>query len=299
MATKRVCSFNKYGFCKYLETCRNFHEKEICENSQCEVRKCPLRHPKICKFLRDNGYCKFGEFCYFSHKIKKHTDLTEVKDLKKKVLAMENSAKEKDDLIKKLVHESNAKFENLQNEIEKKFQSFEESLNLLKKCVLDKDIVIESLENRLNEKLDKNTTKVKCSKCDFEGSSKHGLKVHMARKHTLHIDSKSKICEVCDQEFETLSKMKKHLKTHSYKKVEFKCVECDFVGSSEETMEVHYGKNHSDSFECGICEYKAETLESLEIHLVTCELFKCLYCNYSDKNLSEFKKHTTKEHEPG
>ena len=92
--------------------------------------------------------------------------------------------------------------------------------------------------------------------------------------------------------------MKKHLKTHSYKKVEFKCIECDFVGSSEETMEVHYGKNHSDSFECGICEYKAETLENLEIHLVTCEIFKCLYCIYSDKNLSEFKKHTTKEHDP-
>ena len=52
--------------------------------------------------------------------------------------------------------------------------------------------------------------------------------------------------------------MKKYLKTHTYKKIEFQCVECDFVGAIEETMEVHYGKNHSDSFECGICEYKAE-----------------------------------------
>ena len=37
---------------------------------------------------------------------------------------------------------------------------------------LRKDIVIESLENKLNDKSNKNT--VKCSKCDFEGSKKHG-----------------------------------------------------------------------------------------------------------------------------
>ena len=26
------------------------------------------RHPKCCKFLRDYGYCNFGEWCVFSHK---------------------------------------------------------------------------------------------------------------------------------------------------------------------------------------------------------------------------------------
>ena len=64
-------------------------------------------------------------------------------------------------------------------------------------------------------------------------------------------------------------------------------------------MEVHYGKNHSDSFECGICDYKAETFEQLKIHLCTCEIFKCRDCDFSEKNLSEFIKHTTKEHKPG
>ena len=155
------------------------------------------------------------------------------------------------------------------------------------------------MENKLNEKPDKNATKVKCNKCDFEGNSKHGLKVHMARKHTIHLDNKSRKCELCEQEFENEKEMKKHLKTHSYKKVEFKCVDCDFVGASEQTMDVHYGKKHSDSFECGICDYKAESYEQLEIHLFTCEIFKCRYCEFSEKNLSEFKRHTVKEHSPG
>ena len=87
MATQRVFFFfNKYGFCKYLETCINFHEKQICENSKCEVRKCPLRHPKLCKFYRDHGYCKFGEWCYFSHKRNKKIENTEVNELKIKFL---------------------------------------------------------------------------------------------------------------------------------------------------------------------------------------------------------------------
>ena len=206
---------------------------------------------------------------------------------------------QKIDSLQKLVHENTEKFEKLEIEIEKKFQCFEEGLKILKKCVSEKDILIEALENKLNEKSDKNTTKVKCSQCDFEGNSQHGLKVHMARKHTINVDNKSRKCELCDKEFENDRDMKKHLKTHSYKKVEFKCVDCDFVGASEETMNVHYGKKHSDSFECGICDYKAETYEQLKIHLFTCEIFKCRDCDFSDKNLGEFKKHTVKEHNPG
>jgi hypothetical protein len=78
-----------------------------------------------------------------------------------------------------------------------------------------------------------------CSICELEGNSKHGLKVHMARKHTLHLDNKSRKCELCEKKFENEKEMKRHLKTHSYKKVDVKCVDCDSVGASEETMEVY------------------------------------------------------------
>ena len=61
MATQTVCGFNKFGFCKYKDNCRRFHEKNLCENLNCEVKKCALRHPKKGKCLGDCGYCKFGE----------------------------------------------------------------------------------------------------------------------------------------------------------------------------------------------------------------------------------------------
>ena len=51
-------------FCKYKDNCKTFHEKNLCENLNCEVKKCALRHPKKGKCLGDCGYCKFGEWVY-------------------------------------------------------------------------------------------------------------------------------------------------------------------------------------------------------------------------------------------
>ena len=48
--------------------------------------------------------------------------------------------------------------------------------------------------------------------------------------------------------------MKRHMRNHSFNEAKFKCEDCDFVGQSGETMEVHIGKNHTDNFECGLCE---------------------------------------------
>ena len=50
--------------------------------------------------------------------------------------------------------------------------------------------------------------------------------------------------------------MKKHMLTHSYKRVEFKCDECNFYGTDDPAMERHYRKANSDLFECVLCELK-------------------------------------------
>ena len=63
MAAQNVCGFNKYGFCRYQDRCRKYHEKNLCENAKCVVKECVRRHPRFRKYLRDYGYCKFGEWC--------------------------------------------------------------------------------------------------------------------------------------------------------------------------------------------------------------------------------------------
>ena len=77
---------------------------------------------------------------------------------------------------------------------------------------------------------------------------------------------------------ENSSDLKKHLVIHSYKKIRCECEECDFIGLNEVTMEVHLGNLQFGKFECGLCDLEAGSLENLEIHFNTCEVYKCVRC---------------------
>ena len=88
----------------------------------------------------------------------------------------------------------------------------------------------------------------------------------------------SEQCTFCDLVFNDEKQMKKHMRTHSYSLVQYKCDLCDFMGYYEIDMDVHAAKHHGDKFECGLCEYEAKELEALEIHLLTCECYNCRIC---------------------
>ena len=119
----------------------------------------------------------------------------------------------------------------------------------------------------------------------------------MKRKHTEKSAPEfPRLCDLCDSRFENSNDLKTHMKSHSYKLVKFRCTECDFVGENDLTMDVHVGRYHAGDFECGLCENKFESLESLEVHLQTCEKFKCRLCELTGKTLSELKKHTKDRH---
>ena len=74
-----VCSFNKFGFCKFGLTCRKQHVSEKCSNKNCEIQKCSLRHPRTCRYFRDFGNCKFGEWCLFNHEIPISKEMEELR----------------------------------------------------------------------------------------------------------------------------------------------------------------------------------------------------------------------------
>ena len=63
---RNVCLYFKFGYCKHKDCCRKQHVKEVCVNKACEISTCSLRHPKICKFYREYGQCKFNP-CLFRH----------------------------------------------------------------------------------------------------------------------------------------------------------------------------------------------------------------------------------------
>ena len=68
------------------------------------------------------------------------------------------------------------------------------------------------------------------------------------------------------------------------------------MGENDESMFVHFGKVHSEKFDCGICECEVDTLENLEVHLVTCEVYECNHCDLKVKILSQMKTHIVKDH---
>ena len=127
------------------------------------------------------------------------------------------------------------------------------------------------------------------------------MKTHNKRKHTKAkfeegTDSYPKRCDLCEKLFESEIDMKKHLKTHSYKQIEYRFEECDFLGATPLTMEVHLGKSHSDQFECGLCEYVANNLEALDTHIFTCEIYEWYYEEERFKSLRDLKTHFETEH---
>ena len=99
---------------------------------------------------------------------------------------------------------------------------------------------MEVIEQEINTKRDKPSKyTLTCSECDFIGSIQNGLKVHKAKKHTAISENKSTMCEVCGESFKNGTELRKHSKSHSYKKANFKCEECDFIGVSEDSMLKH------------------------------------------------------------
>ena len=203
------------------------------------------------------------------------------------------------------------------NELQKKMKEMETKFtteNKFKDAKLD--MFEKKLDNLLNEneimseKLNKvellqknNEQKFKCKDCKFTTASEQGLKTHVTKKHKAESKKLENLqfpspCDLCNKELKSKSEMIKHMRTHSYKCIQFKCDKCEFWGSEDITMEVHAAKYHGDNFECALCEYIAKDLETLETHLATCEIYICNICDNRLKSLSDLKTHFVQKHKP-
>ena len=137
----------------------------------------------------------------------------------------------------------------------------------------------------------------RCEQCKFTTESNRGLKVHMTRKHTNLKENKyPQVCDFCDMQEYSSEGMKRHLKSHSFKKIIYKCEDCDFLAPNDLTLEVHAGRVHSGNFECGLCDYTGKNLEKLYLHKKTCETYTCIRCDKTFKNQGDCAVHLKKEH---
>ena len=47
---------------------------------------------------------------------------------------------------------------------------------------------------------------------------------------------------------------------------------------------------------CGLCEWKSDNLENLDIHLKSCEVYECQGCDQRFCSLTDVKLHIEEEH---
>ena len=95
--------------------------------------------------------------------------------------------------------------------------------------------------------------------------------------------------------------MKTHMKTHSYKRADYQCIDCDFCGDTTRTMNVHLGKHHLETYKFGLCDCDFKNLDDLELHLFTWEMYEFFEtnCDFSVKTISEIKQHIRGRNEAG
>ena len=156
-------------------------------------------------------------------------------------------------------------------------------------------------EGDVQQKKKEKDEKLQCKNCDFKATSINGLKIHMKRKHTSYVAENLPIkCDICDDKFKywddkpwEKEKIDEHRISHSYtstSELKFKCEECNFWGPNRLTMDMHVRKKHSEIISCGMCMLEVKNEETLETHIVTCEIYQCNECRTKFTTVSDIKK---------
>ena len=91
MAAQKLCTRNKFGYCKYNRQCQLKHNNQLCENEHCKISTCEMRHPKECIWFRDFERCKFSN-CAYKH-IKKRSFKSDFDSIAEKLKVIEEQIK--------------------------------------------------------------------------------------------------------------------------------------------------------------------------------------------------------------
>ena len=190
MTDKKLCFRHKFGYCKYNRQCPQKNVDDICENPDCHVSKCDLRHPKECIWFRDFQWCKF-QSCAYKHENKKNKFKKEVDILNYKIKKLEELIKQKEteeiDQLKKVNNleksEREKCLEAKVSALEKFVVRLEEKLELLEhedKGIEETDF---STFDKLHALVRSDSLKRTCEQCEFVARNEARLNVHKEIKH--------------------------------------------------------------------------------------------------------------------
>ena len=100
----------------------------------------------------------------------------------------------------------------------KKIASLKASLKKIQESLENSSLGKEIERINIHDKAEAPISKFKCSSCDYQARSSHGLKSHISRKHTKYDENLSSYkCEFCGSEFGTCKDLKEQMFKHSRK----------------------------------------------------------------------------------
>ena len=205
---ENVGKHNKFGFCKFQETCRFKHVKEICQEKSCEIETCSQIHPKECRYYKEYTRCKFGSYCFFRHEDKPRVNIQ--------------------------------KFEEKINTFEEEQTKLQAQINCLNQVMNEKVCAIKHLEKKLNtlEKaahLHEEMTKLSTSDDHFKQLDKKVKEVAQNNFILVHsVDDLERCMKSLQNQMELLLKQYKH----------YSCTLCGKVFQNEVAWRSHIRSEH-------------------------------------------------------
>ena len=230
-----VCQYDKFGFCRFKESCKRKHYSEVCENlSMCiNIKKCPKRHPKMCRRFNTDNICRFKEECAYSHKrINANEDVNGLKDKVDKLEKMVKELTKKVEIhnleqMEKVLHALTRKVLSQEKEIEAMKNNIKTNKNEVNENCLQKESSFNisdikhssSTPKVLKDKGETETSEedmLNCKECNYKCKKEQSLKKHMTTKHESHK------CKECNEELSTFMELLQHVAKHHSKDKEEK-----------------------------------------------------------------------------
>ena len=270
MLNESICKHNQTGFCKFREKCRKTHENEECQNqSDCTIKECTKRHPKVCRTFDRTGKCRLKEDCAY-----KHEDQNNLKNEMVEILtkhAIEMIAMQEDiNQLKLVIQFMASKIDSYETELQKRSELnktlVEATLEVEEQYELERDEIVTSNYSDY----------IHCDYCAYKCQRENTMARHMMNEHK---DVKS--CDVCGIEYGTNDLLKEHKqKKHSDIKRADESVGMDKKMDSESDLYTEE-LNETDT------ESSTESDSSM---------YDCVDCPEKFKDLSDLISHTDENH---
>ena len=227
MATHNVCKYNKFGYCRFKDTCRNFHSNEICEKYSCNITSCNQRHPRECRYYREYRRCKFNP-CKFKHVTHSPYDESEILKLREDHLKSVARLEE----IEKILNERN-KLENTIKNCNDRLEAFENQIQVMEQNISKNEREIDLMKN--NETDDKNLLK------------KRSILQRLVDIEEKNVE-KDKTIEFLSERVESLEGKLKQVQESENNDVDnlklVPCEYCDFSAKNQRGLKLHMNAKH-------------------------------------------------------